>query len=93
MRHVTFLQSGAGCRDEPDIAAPHDIGEAQRHAVDDGRSAVRSHDEEAPIPRERLDRPLVGDRNVVGEHHHVEPLRKRLQRLGRRVIAGHRDEG
>ena len=41
-----FLQSGAGRRDEPDVAAPHDVGEAQRNAVDDGRSAVGPHDEE-----------------------------------------------
>ena len=38
-----FLQPGARRRDEADVAAPHDVGKAERHAVDDRRAAIGPH--------------------------------------------------
>jgi hypothetical protein len=87
-----FLQSGTGRGDEADVAAAHDVREAERNAVDDRRAAIGPHDEQLARRGVALDHALVVDADVVREQHHVQSGRERLQRLGGRVIAGHRDQ-
>ena len=87
-----LLQPGARCGDETDVAAPHDVGEAERHAVDDRGAAIGAHHQQVLGARHRLDRALFVDRHVVGEQHHVQAERERLHRLGGGVVAGHRDQ-
>ena len=42
-----FLDAGARRADDADVAARHDVGEAERHAGDDRGAAIRPHHEEA----------------------------------------------
>ena len=47
--HGHFLRAGAGCADHADRTASHDVGEAERDAVDDGGAAVRTHHHEVVL--------------------------------------------
>ena len=87
-----LLQAGAGGGDHADRPAPHHVGEAERHAVDDRRAAVGTHHQQAAALRVALERDLVGDRHVVAEEHDVEAEAERLHRLGGRIFARHRDQ-
>ena len=70
----------------------HSVGEAQRHAADDRGPAVGAHDEQAALASEQLQLDLVVDRDVVAEQEDVEAVLERLERFGRGVAAGRRDE-
>ena len=87
-----FLEAGAGGADAADVAAPHHVGEAQRNAVDDGRAAVRSHDQKAVGIGVSLEGDFIGLGYAGAEQHDVEPQPQRLQRLGGGVFARHRDQ-
>ena len=87
-----FLQTGARGGGQPDAPARHRVGEAERHAVEDGRTAVGAHHEQAALQRHALALDLGLDWHVVAEEHDVQPCAQRLQRLGARVRAGHRDQ-
>ena len=88
-----FLEPRARGADEADASAAHDIGEAQGHAVQDGRAAVRPHDEKILLHREPLQLDLVRHRNIVAEDEDVKSSLERLQRLRRGVGTGSRDDG
>ena len=49
-----LLRAGARGADHADRAAPHDVGEAERNAVDDRRAAVGPHDQEVALAASRL---------------------------------------
>ena len=66
-----LLEARAGSADEADAPAPHGIGEAQRHAVENGGAAVRTHDEKVLLRGESLEQDLVGDRDIVAEEEDV----------------------
>ena len=74
-----LLDAGARRADDADVAARHDVGEGERHAADDRGAAIGPHHQTAQRARLLLQRDLVGDRDVVGEDHHVEAARSALR--------------
>src|SRR3972149_4566543 len=60
-----LLEPGAGGGEAADRAAPHDIREGERHAVDDRGAAVGAHDDQTVLARELLQRHLVLEFHVV----------------------------
>ena len=88
-----LLGARAGGRDEADRPRPHDVGEAERDAADDGRAAVGAHDEHIGGSGGVLEAHLVLDRDVVREDHDGHPGADGVERLRDGVLAGHRDEG
>ena len=62
-----LLQPCAGGADAADLAAPHHIGKGERHAVDDRRAAVRTHDQKIAVAAKLFQRDFVFERDVVAE--------------------------
>ena len=84
-----LLQARARCGHQPDGAAPHRVGKTQRHAANDGGTAVRPHHQQAAPGGLALERRFLCQRHVVAEQKHVKPELDGLERLGRRIGAGH----
>ena len=87
-----LLKARPGRGDQPDVSTPHPVREAEAHAIDEARPALRTHHEEPTGRRALLERDLVGQRDAVAEQEHVEARGERLVGLGRGMGAGHRDE-
>ena len=87
-----LLQAGARRCDQADVAAPHRVGEAERHAIDDRGAAIGAHHHQPARARQFLERDFVGEIDVVAEHHHVESEVQRLPRLRRRIVSRSRDQ-
>src|SRR6185295_1339384 len=76
-----LLQPRAGGGDEADAPAAHHVGEAERHAVEDGGAAVRPHEQPALAEGQALELELVGERHVVAEEEDVQAALERLERF------------
>ncbi len=87
-----LLEPRPGRADEADRAASDDVREPQRDAVEDRRPAIGPHHQESLAPGDRLELDLVLDRHVVAEQEDVHPMLERLERLGRGVGPGCRDQ-
>ena len=81
--------AGARSADDTDAAALQLVGEGQRRAADDRGSAVRPHHQETELARLLLQRTLVLDRDIVAEHHDMQPAAQRLAGFRGGEIAGH----
>ncbi len=54
-----FLEARPGCRDDAHRAVRHDVGKAQRHAIQDGCTGSRSHQEQPVVDRITFERNFV----------------------------------
>ena len=86
-----FLQAGARSGDDANGAAAHDVGKAQRHAVDDGGAAIGPHHQQALARTDFFDRLLLFDGHVVAEHEHMHAQAQGLERFGGGIGAGYRN--
>ena len=92
IRQVTCCSPVPDAATTPIVAAPHHIGEAERHAADDRGAAVGPHDDQIVRAGVALERDLVRERHVVAEQHDIEAEAQRLHRLGGGIVAGRRDQ-
>ena len=87
-----LLQSGSRGSDHANGAAAHPVGKAQAHAVDDGRAAVRAHDQQPFFSGHLFERRFVIQRDVVAVEEDVLAQAQRLAGHAGGVAARHRDE-
>ena len=87
-----LLQPGARGGREADAAPRHHVGEAERHAVEDGGAAVGPEQEAPALAGEPLELHLRRDGHVVAEEHDVQSRAECAQRLGAGVGARHGDQ-
>ena len=73
-----LLQAGAGGGHNPDRPGAHVVGKPQADTADEGRAAVRAHDDQAPGGGHLLQRDFIFDRNVVAEQKDVFAQSQRL---------------
>ena len=74
------LEAGAGGAHYADGAAPHPVGKAQAHAIDDGRAAVGAHHEQSLRLGGLLEGHLVIQRDIVAVEKDVLAQVHRLAR-------------
>ena len=88
-----FLGSGSRGADHADLPPPDGVGKAQGFAVDDRRTAVRTHHQQAFFDSFLLESQFVFNRDVVREEHHVQPCVKRFVDFRRGIFTrdGHQD--
>ena len=67
-----FLNACAGGGHDADVTAAHDVGQGERDAGDDGRTAVGAHHEKALLNSLLLQLDFILDGDVIGEEHDVE---------------------
>ena len=87
------LEPRAGGADQPHVAPPHAVGEAQPHAAEDRRAAVRPHHQQPPCASAlRLSAASSRERHVVAVEEDVAAVLEGLLRHPGGVAAGHRDQ-
>ena len=87
-QHRDLLQPRPRCGDHPDPASGNDVRECERRSGDVGGTAVRPHHQQSEFVSALLERPLRLGRDVVAEHHHVQPAIERAPRLAGRMDPG-----
>ena len=87
-----FLRTCTGGANDADRSAPDDVGEAEGDTVHDGSAAIGPHDHEIVLARILFESQFALGWHVVAEQHDIHPKTERLHRLGRRIVARHRDQ-
>src|SRR6185295_8206612 len=87
-----LLKTGTRRSDDTDIPAPHDVGEGEWDPIDNGSTAIRSHDNKIVVLSEAFQRNLIVQLDIVAKQHHVEAKTQGLERLSSGIFAGRGDQ-
>ena len=87
-----FLRASARSANHADLSAPDGVGETKRFAIDDRRSAVRTHHQQAFFDCLLLEAQFIFNRHIIREQHDVQAGIQRVFNFRRRILTGHGDQ-
>src|SRR5581483_134129 len=74
------LNTGSRCAHDTDSTAPHAIGKTETTAVNNRRTAVGSHNQQALFARHLLELHFIGQRNIIAIQKNMPTEREGLAR-------------
>jgi len=90
---ANLLQTGPGRRHNAHRPGSEPVSKAERHAVEQGGSRARPHQQQPMVASIGLEADLVLQRHIVAEKKDVQTTMEGIPHLGSSVAAGHGNDG